>query len=111
MLISPSIASSDLLHLEEETVFAAHHFGQIHIDIEDGTIVPNITMGMKVCQEVCEKWKDAYRSIHLSVLEPLKYLERVKKCKADIVFLALNHLEHPCEVLEAPEPPNAFCAL
>ena len=38
MLISPSIASSDLLHLEEETVFAAHHFGQIHIDIEDGTI-------------------------------------------------------------------------
>ena len=56
MLISPSIASSDLLHLEEETVFAAHHFGQIHIDIEDGTIVPNITMGMKVCQEVCERW-------------------------------------------------------
>ena len=54
MLISPSIASSDLLHLEEETVFAARHFGQIHIDIEDGTIVPNITMGMKVCQEVCE---------------------------------------------------------
>lgn len=101
MLISPSIASSDLLHLEEETVFAARHFGQIHIDIEDGTIVPNITMGMKVCQEVCEKWKDAYRSLHLSVLEPLKYLERVKKCKADIVFLALNHLEHPCEVLEA----------
>lgn len=35
------------------------------------------------------------------MLEPLKYLERVKKCKADIVFLALNHLEHPCEVLEA----------
>ena len=75
MLISPSIASSDLLHLEEETVFAARHFGQIHIDIEDGTIVPNITMGMKVCQEVCEKWKDAYRSLHLSVLEPLKYLD------------------------------------
>ena len=35
------------------------------------------------------------------MLEPLKYLERVKKCKADIVFLALNHLERPCEVLEA----------
>ena len=87
MLISPSIASSDLLHLEEETVFAAHHFGQIHIDIEDGTIVPNITMGMKVCQEVCEKWKDAYRSIHLSVLEPLKYLERVKNVRQILFFL------------------------
>ncbi len=106
MLISPSVASSDLLHLEEETTFAACHFGQIHIDIEDGTIVPNITMGMKVCQEICEKWKDAYRSIHLSVLEPLKYLERVKKCKADIVFLALNHLEHPWEVLEAYRAEN-----
>lgn len=51
MLISPSIASSDLLHLEEETVFAAHHFGQIHIDIEDGTIVPNITMGMRYARK------------------------------------------------------------
>lgn len=101
MLISPSVASSDLFHLEEETVFADKYFHQIHIDVEDGTTVSNITMGMPVCKTICEKWDTSYRSVHLSVLEPMKYLERVKECKADIVFLETDHLTDPVSVLKA----------
>lgn len=72
MLISPSVASSDLFHLEEETSFADKYFHQIHIDVEDGTMVSNITMGMPVCRTICEKWNSSYRSVHLSVLDPMK---------------------------------------
>lgn len=101
MQISPSVASSDLFHLEEETAFADQYFRQIHIDVEDGVTVPNITMGMPVCQKICEKWNTSYRSVHLSVLDPMKYLERVKECHADIVFLETDHLSDPVSVIKA----------
>ena len=101
MQISPSVASSDLFHLEEETAFADQYFRQIHIDVEDGVTVPNITMGMPVCQKICEKWNTSYRSVHLSVLDPMKYLDRVKECHADIVFLETDHLSDPVSVIKA----------
>lgn len=101
MLISPSVASSDLFHLEEETSFADKYFRQIHIDVEDGTTVPNITMGMPVCRAICERWNNSYRSVHLSVLNPMRYLERVKECKADIVFVETDHLSDPVSVVKA----------
>ncbi len=101
MLISPSIASSDLLHLADETEFASHYFHQIHIDIEDGVVCPNITMGMNVCEKICQKWNDAYRSIHLEVYRPAGYLEKVKKCNADIVFLQTDHLDDPLSLIKA----------
>jgi len=101
MLISPSVASSDLFHLEEETSFADKYFRQIHIDVEDGTTVSNITMGMPVCRSICERWNNSYRSVHLSVLDPMKYLERVKECKADIVFVETDHLSDPVSVVKA----------
>ena len=101
MLISPSVASSDLLRLGEEAAFADRHFRQLHIDIEDGVAVPNITLGMGVCKRICDLWSHSYRSLHLSVLRPMDYLERVKGCHADIVFLQVSHLSHPLEVLTA----------
>jgi len=101
MVISPSVASSDLFHLEEETEFADRYFHQIHIDVEDGTTVPNITMGMNVCRTICERWKSSYHSVHLSVWEPMKYLMRVKECRADIVFLETDHLKDPISVMKA----------
>ncbi len=101
MLISPSVASSNLLRLEEEAAFADRHFRQLHIDVEDGVAVPNITLGMGVAREICDRWPDSYRSLHLSVYRPLDYLDRVRDCHADIVFLQVSHLPDPREVLEA----------
>lgn len=101
MYISPSVASSDLFHLEEEIQFANQNFHHIHIDVEDGVAVPNITFGMKTCQKICSSWPDSYRSVHLSVYSPMDYLERVKSCGADIVFIQVSHLSDPKMVLEA----------
>jgi len=100
MLISPSIASSNLLCLQE-VEFAHRHFRQLHIDVEDGVAVPNITLGMGVCREICRRWRESRRSLHLSVLNPMAYLERVRDCQADIVFLQVSHLPNPREVLAA----------
>lgn len=101
MYISPSVASSDLFHLEEEIQFANENFHHIHIDVEDGVAVPNITLGMKVCQKICSSWPDSYRSVHLSVNSPMAYLERIKSCDADIVFIQVSHLSNPKMVLQS----------
>lgn len=100
MLVSPSVASADPFHLEEETVFADRNFHQIHIDVEDGVAVPNITLGMNTCREICARWPTSYRSLHLSVFRPLDYLERVQNCYADIVFLQVSHLSEPDAILK-----------
>lgn len=38
MIISPSIASADLLHAAEEVRFICGHFPDLHVDIEDACI-------------------------------------------------------------------------
>lgn len=101
MLISPSIVSGDMLHLADEASFADQVFGHIHIDIEDGVAVPNITMGVALCKRICQQWPRSYRSIHLCVNNPLDYLERIRECGADIVFVKVGHLNNATETLVA----------
>lgn len=94
MLISPSIASGDVLHIAEEVEFADKYFDDIHIDIEDGVAVQGISFGMKVAKKVCAIAHKT-KSIHLEVIEPLNYLEDIKQCNADIVFIQVDVLKDP----------------
>lgn len=98
MLISPSIASSDVLHVADEVDFCDKYFGHVHLDVEDGVVVNNLSFGMKMCKLICMR-STSYKSLHLEVLHPLNYLEDVAACGADIVFIQTDHLENPAEVL------------
>lgn len=100
MLISPSIASSDILHVAEEVDFCDKYFGQVHLDVEDGIAVNNLSFGMKMCKLICQR-STSYKSLHLEVLHPLDYLEEVASCGADIVFIQTDHLENPTKVVKA----------
>lgn len=100
MKISPSLASSDLLYLGKEIDFADRYFNNIHIDIEDGVAVNGITFGTKMAQRMCEYSNSEEKSIHLEVLRPLDYLEEVKACQGDVVFIQVAHLENPVSVIQ-----------
>lgn len=52
MKICPSIASGDLLDLRSECRYIEEHFHHIHVDIEDGNYIDNITFGMKTLGEL-----------------------------------------------------------
>lgn len=85
MRISPSIASSNLLNVEAE-LKKLKDYTDIHIDIEDGNFVPNITFGKKMVS-LLEKATTLPFSVHLMVKNPVEYIEFFAQMRCDIVFI------------------------
>lgn len=94
MYISPSIASGDVCNIQRETEFAQQHFSHIHLDIEDGVYLDNLSFGMKTVRGICGFCK-ASISVHLEVEDPLAYLKDLKDLPVDDVFLHTDHLKDP----------------
>ena len=89
MIISPSIASSDVLYVADEVDFADKYFDDIHIDIEDGVAVSGISFGSQMAKKICERASKP-KSIHLEVINPMNYIDDVKQCNADICFIQVG---------------------
>lgn len=73
--IAPSILAADFLHLADDVEIVNKYADIFHLDIMDGTFVPNISFGFPVVEaisKVAEKPLDA----HLMIVEPWKYVER-----------------------------------
>ena len=84
MLIAPSILAADFLHLAQEVETVNAHADIIHLDIMDGTFVPNISFGFPVVEavaRVAEKPMD----VHLMIVQPEKYVERFAKVGASMI--------------------------
>ena len=85
MLISPSILASDFSNLEKE-ILSIEQAGAdlVHIDVMDGTFVPNITLGAPVIK--CLKGKTSLPfDVHLMISEPIRYIDDFAKAGADII--------------------------
>lgn len=100
MLISPSIASADVLHIADEVKFIDTYFDNIHIDIEDGVAVGGISFGMKMAKGICRISTSREKTMHLEVLNPLDYLDDVLACNCDVTFIQVSHLKDPLGVVD-----------
>lgn len=100
MKISPSIASSNLLHVAKEIDFVDQHFNNLHLDIEDGNAVHSISIGFKLGKMICLYSKSEEISMHLEVLHPLDFLEEVKACQVDVVFIQVDCQRQPLDIIE-----------
>lgn len=77
MIVAPSILTADFLHLEKDIRLIDEHADAIHLDIMDGTLVPNISFGFPVVKSIASiatKPMDA----HLMVVNPDKWFETLK---------------------------------
>lgn len=97
-VIIPSIASGNMLNVEEEIKFIDRNYGHIHIDIEDGNYIPNITFGEKLLKLICEN-SSSLKSIHLMANKPEAFLKTIKECKPDIVFMHTDVTRYPSELI------------
>lgn len=104
ILISPSLLSADFLHLEKDLeMINQSEADWLHLDIMDGVFVPNISFGFPVIDavaKVCKKPLD----VHLMIVQPERYVERVAKTGAmmmNVHYEACTHLHRTIQEIHA----------
>ncbi|MBQ5586076.1 MAG: ribulose-phosphate 3-epimerase [Selenomonadaceae bacterium] len=99
--VSPSILSADFANLGAEVkkvVDAGAEY--VHIDVMDGTFVPEITLGAGIVKAV-RTVTDAVFDVHLMVEHPDTQIESFIKAGADIITFHVEAAKHPHRVIQA----------
>lgn len=89
MKIAPSILAADFLNLGRDIELLNNQADIIHLDVMDGTLVPNISFGFSVIDHV-SKVARIPMDVHLMVVHPERWFERLAK---DGVSMVSFHLE------------------
>ena len=90
--------AADFLHLEKDVRMVNEYADLFHLDIMDGTFVPNISFGFPIVEaiaSIAEKPLD----VHLMIVNPENYVDRFAKVGANMLSFHLNATENPAQVL------------
>ena len=99
MKISPSILACDFARLKEDIDTIKTEVEYLHIDVMDGSFVPNISFGIPVISSIRPHFNNVFDT-HLMIDHPLKYIEKFKEAGADIITFHLESLDNPFEVID-----------
>lgn len=102
--ISPSILSADFAKLGEQIErLNSSDVEMVHIDVMDGSFVPNITFGVPVMKCI-RKYTDKIFDVHLMIEEPARYIEDFVKAGADIItvhYEADRHIDRTVNYIKS----------
>ena len=102
--ISPSILSADFSRLGEE-IAAIEKAGAdyIHIDVMDGSFVPNITIGNEVVKSLRKNTKLPF-DVHLMINNPDNHIRSFAEAGSDIITIhqeASIHLDRSIDLIKS----------
>ena len=98
ILIAPSMLSADFLHLEKDVEMVNEYADIFHLDIMDGTFVPNISYGFPVVEAIASIARKPL-DVHLMIVNPENYIERFAKLGTQMLSFHLNATDNPAEAL------------
>ena len=76
MQIAPSLLSADFLHLEKDLRMLNESADILHLDVMDGTQVPNISFGFSVLDPLSNV-VTIPMDVHLMVVEPQRWFKKL----------------------------------
>ena len=102
MKISPSILSGNFLDFRSsiEKVVGLDGLHSLHIDVMDGSFVPNITMGHDLIKSIKKEYPQLLVDTHLMIINPEKHVDRFIEAGVDFLSFHIEATDHPEKLLK-----------
>lgn len=93
-IIAPSLLAANFAHLAQEVAMIDQSQADwLHIDVMDGSFVPNISFGFVVMEALRPLTAKPF-DVHLMIQNPERYLERFVQAGANVVTVHLEACTH-----------------
>ncbi len=102
--LAPSILSADFCNLGEQVkIVEETNTKFLHIDVMDGSFVPNISFGFPIIKALRKNSKMIF-DVHLMIENPSKYIDEFIECGADIItfhYEAERHIDRTVNYIKS----------